>query len=171
MRLLAAGSAVALFVLLRLTTPAPAVAVGGLVGLLLAAVAIAAHWRWLATAAGCVFLTGYAAALWVESAPVNIVPALGFGLALFFLLESLDLACCVRGAAIDGGVVQSALRRWIVLGAGAFVAAMLAMALATLFATALPAGASPLLAAAGALGSVWVLAVMIRRAHTGAERT
>jgi hypothetical protein len=164
MRLLAAASAVALFVLLRLTTPAPAVAVAGLVGLLLATVAIAALWRWPATAAGCVFLAGYATALWIESMPVNVVPALGFGLALFFLLESVDLACRVRGATSEGGVVHSALGRWIGLGAGAFVAAMLAMALATLFATALPAVASPLLAAAGALGSVWVLAAIIRRA-------
>ncbi len=163
MRLLAAASAVALFVLLRLTTPAAVVAVAGLVGLLLATVAIAARWRWFATAAGCVFLAGYAAALWIERVPVNVVPALGFGLALFFLLESVDLACRVRGATIEGGVVHSALGRWIGLGAGAFVAATLAMTLATLFATALPAAASPLLAAAGALGSVWVLAAIIRR--------
>ena len=163
MRLLAAASAVALFVLLRLTTPVPAVAVAGLVGLLLATVAIAARWRWFATAAGCVFLAGYSAALWIERVPVNVVPALGFGLALFFLLESVDLACRVRGATIEGGVVHSALGRWIGLGAGAFVAATLAMTLATLFATALPAAASPLLAAAGALGSVWVLAAIIRR--------
>lgn len=164
MRLLAAASAVALFVLLRLTTPALAVAVAGLVGLLLAAVAIVARWRWLATAAGCVFLASYATALWIESTPANIVPALGFGLVLFFLLESVDLACRVRGATVEGGVVPSALGRWIGLGAGAFVAAMLAMTLATLIATALPAVASPLLAAAGALGSVWILTAILRRA-------
>ncbi len=164
MRLLAAASALALFGLLRLTTPAPAVAGAGLVGLLLAAVAIAALWRWLATAAACVFLTGYATALWIESAPVNVVPALAFGLVLFFLLESVDLACRARGATIEGGVVPSALGRWLGLGVGAFAAAMVAMALATLVATALPAVASPLLAAAGALGSVWVLAAILRRA-------
>ena len=164
MRLLAAASAVVLFVLLLLTTPAPAVAVAGLVGLLLATVAIAALWWWLATAAACVFLIGYATALWIDRLPVRIVPALGYGLVLLFLLEAVDLACRVRGATVDGAVVRSVLGRWIALGIGAFVAAMLAMALATVFAAAVPAAASPLLAAAGALGSVWVLATLVRRA-------
>jgi hypothetical protein len=165
MRLLAAASAVALFVLLRLTTPAPAVTVAGLVGLLLTAAAIAALWPWLATAAACVFLAGYAAALWIEGAPVNVVPALGFGLALLLLLEAVDLAGRGHGATVDAGVVRSALGRWIGLGAGVLVAAMPAMALATLLAPALPAVASPLLAAAGALGSVLVLAALLRRAR------
>ncbi len=162
MRLLAAASAGALFVLLLLTAPAGAVA--GVVGLLLAAVAIATLWRWLATAAACVFLIGYTTALWLESTPVSIAPALGFGLLLLFLLEAVDLACRVRGATVNGGVVRSVLGRWIALGTGAFVVAMLAMALATVFAAALPAVASPLLAAAGALGSVWILATLVRRA-------
>jgi hypothetical protein len=164
MRLLAAASALGLVVLLLLTTRAPAVAVAGLVGLLLATVAIAALRRWLATAAACVFLIGYATALWLDRLPVSIVPALGFGLVLCFLLEAVDLACRVRGATVTGGVVRAVLARWIVLGAGTFVAAMLAMALATFFAAAVPAAASPLLAAAGALGSVWILATLVRRA-------
>ncbi|MEX2222486.1 MAG: hypothetical protein WEG40_11880 [Candidatus Rokuibacteriota bacterium] len=163
-RLLAAASAVALLALVLLTTRAPAVAAVGLVGLLLAAVAIAARWRRLATAAACVFLVGYAAALWLERMPVSIGPAVGFGLALVLLLEAVDLACRVRGATVDGGVVRAALARWLALGAGALVALILAMALAALLATALPAAAAPLLAAAGALGSVLVLAALIRRA-------
>jgi hypothetical protein len=164
MRLLAAASAVTLFVLLLLTTRAPAVAVAGLVGLLLATAAIATLWRWLATAAACAFLVGYATALWIEHRPARIVPALGFGLALLFLLEAVDLACRVRGATVDGGVVRSVLGRWIALGAGALAAAMLAAALATSAAAAVPGAASPLLAAAGALGCVWVLATLVRRA-------
>lgn len=164
-RLLAAAAAVALFVLLRLTTPAPVVTGAGLVGLLLAAVAIAALRRWPATAAACVFLAGYAAALWIESRPVNLVPALGFGLALLLLLQAVDLAGRVRGATVDAGVVRAALGRWIGLGAGALVAAMLALALATILAAALPAVAAPLLAAGGALGGVLVLAALIRRAR------
>lgn len=165
MRLLAAGSAVALFVLLRLTTPAPVVAVAGLIGLLLAAVAIVTRWRWPATIAACVFLAGYAAGLWVESAPLNVVPALGFGLALVLLLQAVDLAGRVREATVDGGVVFSALGPWIGLWAGALVAATLALALAAVLATALPAAAAPLLAAAGALGSILILAALIRRAR------
>jgi hypothetical protein len=56
------------------------------------------------------------------------------------------------------------LGRWIALGAGALAAAMLAAALATSAAAAVPGAASPLLAAAGALGCVWVLATLVRRA-------
>jgi xanthosine utilization system XapX-like protein len=164
MRLLAAAAALVLFALLCLTTPAAPVAAAGLVGLLLAALAIATLWRWAATTAAGVFLSGYAAALWIERAPVNVVPALGFGLALLLLPEAVDLAARVRGATVEGGVVRSALGRWIGLGAGALVTAMLAMALAASLAAALPAGASPLLAGAGALGCVWGVAALIRRA-------
>jgi hypothetical protein len=161
MRLLAAASAGALFVLLCLATPARAVAV---VGLLLAAVAIAVLWRWLATAAACVFLVGYAVALWIERRPVDVLPPLGFGLALVLLLEAVDLACRTRGATIHGGVVRAALGRWAVLGAGSLLTVILTMELAARLAGALPAVASPLLAVAGALGSVLVLAALCRRA-------
>jgi xanthosine utilization system XapX-like protein len=164
MRLLAAASAGALFVLLCLATPARAVAVVGLVGLLLAAVAIAVLWRWLATAAACVFLVGYAVALWIERRPVDVLPPLGFGLALVLLLEAVDLACRTRGATIHGGVVRAALGRWAVLGAGSLLTVILTMELAARLAGALPAVASPLLAVAGALGSVLVLAALCRRA-------
>jgi xanthosine utilization system XapX-like protein len=164
MRLLAAAAALVLFALLRLTTPAAPVAVAGLVGLLLTAMAIAALWRWAATTAACVFLSGYAAALRIERAPVDVAPALGFGLALLLLVEAVDLAGRVRGATVEGVVVGSALGRWVGLGAGTLVTAMLAMALAASLAAALPAGASPLLAGAGALGCVWVVAALIRRA-------
>jgi hypothetical protein len=165
MRLLAAAAAVALFALLRLTTAAPGVTWAGLVGLGVTAVAIAALWRWPATAAACLFLAGYAAALWIERAPVSVVPALGFGLALLVLLQAVDLACRARGATVGARVLRVTLGRWVGLGAGALLVAMLAMALATSLATALPAVASPLLAAVGGLGSVLVLAVLIRRAR------
>ena len=71
-RLLAAASAVALFVLLRLTTPAPPVIGVGLLAVGLSAVAIAATWRWAATSAAVVFLLGYAAALGIERRPVDV---------------------------------------------------------------------------------------------------
>jgi xanthosine utilization system XapX-like protein len=163
MRLLAAASAIALFALLRLATSAPAVAVAGLVGLLLAAVAIAVPWRWPATAAASVFLAGYATGLWIERMPVSVVPALGFGLALLVLLEAVDLACRVRGASVSGRVVRSALGWWAVLGVGSLLAVILALALAGGLAGTLPAAASPLLAAVGALVSVLTIAALCRR--------
>lgn len=163
-RLLAAASAAALFALLRLTTPSPVVLWVGLLGLALAAVAIAACWRWAATAAAVVFLVGYALALRLESRPVELGAALSFGLALVLLLGAVDVVGRARGATVHGPVLGTTLARWIALGAGSFLAATLAMELAAALAGTLPAMASPLLAAAGALGSVLVLAALFRRA-------
>jgi hypothetical protein len=66
-RLAAVLFALVLFVVPLLTAAMPAVAAAGLMGLLLAAVGIAGLWRWPVTAAACVFLTDYAAALWCRS--------------------------------------------------------------------------------------------------------
>ena len=163
-RLLAITFAVVLFVLPLLRRPVPAMAVTGSVGLLLAALATITRWRWPATAAACVFLTDYAAALWMARAPVNVVGAAGFGLALLLLLQSADLARRVRGATADATLVLSEVGRWIGLGTAALVAVVLAVALANSLATTVPAAASPLLAAAGAVGAVLSLAVVIVRA-------
>jgi len=163
-RLLAAAAAGALFLLLRLTTPAPPVIGVGLLAVGLSAVAIAATWRWAATSAAVVFLIGYAAALGIERRPVDVGAALGFGLALILLLGAVDLSARARGASLHGRVVGTTLGRFIGLGAGALAAALLAMALATGVATALTSTAAPLLAAAGALAFVWSLAALVRRA-------
>ena len=163
-RLLAAVSAAALLALLRLTSRAEVVLWVGLLGLALAAVAIAAGWRWAATAAAVVFLVGYTVALRLESRAVEPGAALGLGLALLLLLGAVDLARRARGATVHGPVVGATLVRWIALGAGSFLAAPLAMGLAAAVAGTLPAAASPLLAAAGGLGSVLVLAALLRRA-------
>jgi hypothetical protein len=168
-RLPATAFALVLFVVPLLTMPVPAVAVTGLVGSLLAAVAIGALWRRLATAAACVFLADYAAALWMARGPVNVAGAAGFGLALLLLLEAVDLAGRIRGAAVDAPVVRSHLGPWIGLGVGAFAAAALAMALASSLATTLPPVVSPLLAVAGALGTALILAVVIRRSGKTAK--
>lgn len=163
-RLLAAASAAALFAVLRLTTPSAVVLWVGLLGLALAAVAIAARWRWAATAAAVVFLVGYALALQLGSRPVELGAALSFGLALVLLLGAVDLAGRARGATVHGPVLGTTLAPWIALGAGSFLAATLAMELAAALAGTLPAMASPLLAAAGALVSVLILAALFRRA-------
>ena len=163
-RLLAAASVAALFAVLRLTTPSVVVVWVGLLGVALAAVAIVARWRWAATAAAVVFLVGYALALRLESRPVELGAALSFGLALVLLLGAVDLARRARDATVHGPVVGATLARWSALAAGSFLAATLAMALAAVVAGTLPVMASPLLAAAGGLGSVLVLVALFRRA-------
>jgi hypothetical protein len=168
--LLAIAFAVVLFVIPLLTTPISAVASTGFVGLLLAVVAIVACWRWLATAAACVFLADYAAALWIAAMPVNVAGAAGFGLGVLLLLQSVDLACRVRGATVEASVILSEIGRWIGLGVGVLVAAVLAWALANSLAAMLPPVASPLLAAAGSLGTVLILAVLIVRATRSRPR-
>lgn len=163
-RLLAAASAVALLALLRLTSRAEVVLWVGLLGLALAAVAIAAGWRWAATATAVLFMVGYTLALRLEGRPVEPGVALGFGLALLLLLAAVDLTGRARGATVRGPVLGTTVGRWVALGAGALLAAMLAMELAAAVAGTLPAMALPLLAAAGGLGSVLVVAALFRRA-------
>ena len=162
-RLLAAAFAVVLSAAPVLIMPEPAVAVIALVGLLLATVGVAAFWRWPVTAAACVFLADYAAALWVAAGPVNVAGAAGFGLALLFMLESVDLARRVRRAAVDGAVIRSHLGRWSGFGAATLGSAALAVALASALATPMPPAIAPLLAAGGALGVITTIAVIITR--------
>ena len=165
-RLLAVAFASVLFVVLLLTKPMPAVAGAGVLGVLLTLLAVSARWQWPATAAACVFLTNYAAALWMAGGPVNVVGAAGFGLALLLLLQAVDLACRVRGATVDATLILSELGRWIGLGAAALVAVIVTVALANSLATTVPAVVSLLLAAAGAFGAVLILAVVIVRSGT-----
>lgn len=161
-RLPAVAFAVVLFVVPLLTAPIRAVAVTGLIGLVLASVGIAALWRWPVTAAACVFLTDYAAALWVAGASVSVVGAAGFGLSLLFLFQSVELARCVRHAAVDAGVVRSQIVRWTGFGTATLAATMLVMALAGPVAASVPFAAAPFVAAAGALGVVLALAAAVR---------
>ncbi|HEV8530922.1 MAG TPA: hypothetical protein VGT00_05870 [Methylomirabilota bacterium] len=162
-RLLGAAVAVVLSAAPVLIMPVQAVAVIALVGLLLATVGVAAFWRWPVTAAACVFLADYAAALWGAAGPVNVAGAAGFGLALLFMLESADLARRVRRAAVDGAVIRSHLGRWSGFGAATLGSAALAVALASALATPIPAAIAPLLAAGGALGVITTIAVIITR--------
>ena len=162
-RLLAAAFAVVLSAAPVLIMPVPAVAVIALVGLLLATVGVAALWQWPVTAAACVFLADYAASLWVAAGPVNVAGAAGFGLALLFMLESVDLARRVRRAAVEGAVIGSHLGRWSGFGAATLLAAAFAVALASALATPMPSAIAPLLAAAGALGVMTTIAVIFTR--------
>jgi hypothetical protein len=69
----------------------------------------------------------------------------------------------------SGPVVAAALGRWLGLVGGTLAAAFTALVLAGRLAAALPPAVAPLLAAAGALAGVWVLAALIRRTG-GADR-
>ncbi|HEV8439571.1 MAG TPA: hypothetical protein VGT40_15895 [Methylomirabilota bacterium] len=165
-RLLAALFAAVVFVLPLLTMPARAVAVIGSLGLLFTAGAIVALRRWLGTAAACVFVAEYATAVWMGTASVHVVEAVGFGLALLFLLQAIDLACLVSGASVDATVIRAELARWIGLGVAALVTAGVALPLAGSLATTMPANIAPLLAAIGALAALLALAAVIRAGAT-----
>jgi hypothetical protein len=168
-RVLAGVAALAALLLLRLATAVPPVLEVGLLGLGLAGLAVAAGWRWAASAAAVVFLVAYAAALGIEDRPLAVEPALAFGLSLVLLLGAADLIALTRGAHVQGPVVATTLGRWLGLVGGTLAAALAALALAGRFAAMLPPAVAPLLAAAGALAGVWVLAALIRRAGGGDE--
>lgn len=161
-RLVAALSALVLCVVVALASPL--VVAAALAGLLPAAVSILARWRGLAAVTACGYLVVYAAALAIERAAPSVVPALALGLALVVFLDAVDLSARLRAATIGVGVVRSALGRWVGLGLGVVMTAMLTLAMAGPLAGILPVAASPLVAAAGALASVLIVAALIRRA-------
>ena len=157
---IAAGLAAAPVVIM----PEPPIAVTALAGLLLAAVAITVRWRWPATAAAAVFLVDYTVALWLADARVSIAGAAGVGLGLLYLLQSLDLAGRVHRAAVDTAVIRSHLGRGTGFGAATLGAAGLLVAVAGALAAPMPPAVAPILAAAGALGVVAIIAVFVTRA-------
>jgi hypothetical protein len=162
-RLSAAAFASVLFVVPVLTAAVPAVTAVGLIGLALAAVGIGTLWRWPVTAAACLFLTDYAAALWLADASVSVAGAAGFGLSLLLLLESTELARCARHATVDARVARSQIIHWSGFAAATLAATLLAMPVATALAALLPFAAAPVVAAAGALGAVLALAATVLR--------
>ncbi len=166
-RALAVAAVLGALALVRLATAVPAVLQAALVGVALAALAIAMGWRWAASAAAVVLLVAYAAALCIEDRRLAVEPALAFGLTLVLLLGAVDLIARTRGAHLVGPVVAATLGRWLALVGGTVAAALVALALAGGLAVALPSTVAPLLAAAGALAGIWVLAALIRRAGAG----
>jgi hypothetical protein len=163
-RLHAALFAGVLCVVPLVTAPVRAIAAAGLIGLVLAALGIATRWRWPLTAAASVFLTAYAAALWAADAPVSVIGAAGYGLALLFLLQAAELERAMRHATVGPGIVRSHIVRWMGFAAATLAPTMLLMALAGAVAAVLPVMAAPFLAGAGALGVVLALAALMTRA-------
>jgi len=165
MRLAAAGFALVAFLLPLLTARPRALVLTGLVGLLLAAIGVVTLWRWPATAAACVLLVDYAAALWLVAGPPSAVGPTIFGLALLGLLQSMELGRTTRRATIDATLVRSELFGWAGFGAGIVAGVMLLAAAARGVASTIPLTAAPFLAAAGALGVLATVATMLRRSH------
>jgi hypothetical protein len=165
-RLLAAVVAVAVYAAPLAVLPMAVTALVGLAPLAVVAAAIAGRWRPPATAGACLFAVEYATALWVAGRPVDVFGAAAFGLAVLVLLEAVDLACRTRGATLGPGVVRAQVARWTALALVTLASAALATTLAVPLASAVPGAAAPLVAAAGALGVIGVLA----RGVVGASR-
>lgn len=165
MRIAAALSALVLFAVPSFTAAIPAVVAVGAAGLLLAAIGIIGRWPRVVTVAACVFLIAYTVALWISAAPLNVVTATLFGLALLLLLHAVELARCARGSVVDVSVVRSQLLAWAGLGAATLGLAMLGMTLARGTAAAVPLTAAPVVATAAALGVVLALALALMGAR------
>jgi hypothetical protein len=162
-RLPAVAFAGALFAIPLLTAPMKAVAVVGSIGLAVAAVGVAGLWRWAITAAACILLIDYAAALRIADAPVSIAGAAAAGLALLFLLQSVEAGRCLRRASVDARVARSQALRWAGFAAATLAVTAIILALAGSVAALVPFTAAPFVAAAGALGVVLALAAALTR--------
>lgn len=163
MRVAPAIAAVILFAVPYQATPTAVVAGAGTLALLLAALGIVTLWRWPVTAAACTFLTAYALALWLAGPALRILGAVAFGLALLLLLQSLEVARCARRAVVDAGVVRSQLVAWTGLAATLLGTTVVVIVLARGMAGAIPFTVAPVIAAAGGLGVLLVLAAALTR--------
>jgi hypothetical protein len=169
---LTAAFALALFALTAGTVPVEPVVEVGLVTLLVVATAIVTSWRWPVVTAACLFLANHAMALWATDAPMDVLGATGFGLALLFLLQSAHLGRGFRQASVDGRVVRFHLIRAATLVTITLAATAVGMGFAGSLSAVLPPAAAPALAVAGALGVVTALALALvsaaRRGRTPA---
>jgi len=162
-RLAAAVCAVLALVVPLATARPPALVVGALVGLSLAVVGIVMLWRWLVTAAACVFLVTYAAALWLApAAPGAFGPAV-LGLSILLMLQCVELGRATGGATIAGAAVRSQILAWVGFAAGTLAGSMLVVTVGGALVASIPLAAAPLVAAASALGVLLALAVMATR--------
>jgi hypothetical protein len=168
-RLVTLAAALALCFVPPLTAPLPAVIVASAVGLIVAALGIVTLWRWPITAAACVFLSDYAAALWVTDAAVGVVGAAGVGLALLVMVHSGELARGARRATLDARVVRSQAVRGAALAAATLGTALLVAVVSRVIAGTLPLVFAPLLAAAGALGVVLAIALLTSARDAGSR--
>jgi hypothetical protein len=155
MLLLATCGVVVVLVTLPLAIePSPFVAWLAVPALLLGLAAAVARSVPLATASAVVALIEYALALMIERGPVDVLTAIGFGTAVFLLLQLVHFASRVHGAAVSRSVLVSQLRAWLgiaVIGAVAGVILTIAGAALRLV---LSGAALPAVVIAGALGAL-----------------
>ena len=163
-RAVATAAALVVFMVPLLATPTLPIAVPGGIALILAVAGIVVSWRWPVTAAACVFVIDYAAALLLAGPSVSVVGAALFGLALLILLQSADLARAARHAVVDPAVLRSQAIGWAAFGAATVCTAAVVMVFARAVAGAIPLTAAPLLAAASALGVILALGTALTRA-------
>ena len=163
--------ALALLVLTLRTAPIEPLIAIGLVALALVVVGLLIPWRWPIVTAACLFLSGHALALWGMDAPVDVPGGLAFGLALLFLLHAGHAGRAMRGASVEARVLREQVVGWVRFAVVTLLAAMLGMGLAAPLSGLLPAALAPLLAAAGAVGVVAVLAFAATHAGRRGDST
>jgi hypothetical protein len=168
-RFVAVASALVPFALPLATAPMRVVAVIGLAGLLLAVVGIAGLWRWPITAAACVFLVEYTAALWMTGAPTRIVSAVTFGVSLLFLFASVELGRSLRRAEVPARVYRAQFLGWTGFAVATIAATMAGVAIAGAAAGSIPFGAAPFVAAVGAAAVILALAAAMTHAGRSAR--
>lgn len=161
-RLVVAPLAVVLWAIPFTVAPIKPVAFIGALGLALVGVGLGGLWRGPVTAAACVFLIQYAGALAVARAPVNVGGAVAFGLALFFLVESVEVARALRGARVDGRAVRSLIGARLGFAVTTLGATLLGLALAGGLVASIPFAAAPFVAALAALGVVLALTALVK---------
>jgi hypothetical protein len=132
----------------------------------------------LLTAGASVALAEYALALvWIASAPLDFVGAIGLGVALWLLFEVTAFAQRVRGVAVAPEVFREQARSWIATGVAIALLSGVVTIATSVVGLRLPASVYPAAVALGALGVfVGVVRALLRAssrpapASTGEKR-
>jgi hypothetical protein len=106
------------------------------------------------TAGAVVGLLEYAVALWARARSPDILTALAFGVALALLLQVVDFAARVRGAAVESRVLWALARYWVAAATAAAGVGVGLVALAGHLRLGLPSAALPVMSAIGALAAL-----------------
>ncbi len=154
LRLATCGLVAVLAALPLAVEPSPFVTWLAVPALLLGLAAAVARSVPLATASAVVALIEYALALVIAREPVDVVTAVGLGVALFLLLQLVHFAGRVHGAAVSRAVLVSQLRAWLGIAVIGAVAAIVLMTTGAAFRLVLSGAALPAVVIAGALGAL-----------------
>ena len=131
--------------------PGVSAALLGVVAGTLCAAGILGRIRALVALGAGVAMVEYALALLLASGPQDPVGALGFGVALSLLLQTVDFEVRFRGAVVERQAVQAHVREWLETGAVAVVLGLLLTGLGGGGMIRLPVPVYPVVAALGAL--------------------